>query len=169
MRRLYFLVPEIETARKIVDEILLARIEERHMHILAKPDTPLEDLPEASFMQKTDFVPAIQRGLAVGGVFGTLAGLVAVAFVPAAAVIAGGAILGSFLGGAGLGAWISGMLGLSVGSTRLKQFEAALEKGEVLMMIDVPKARVDEITELVKKHHPEAEVGGTEPHIPAFP
>lgn len=168
MRRLYFLVPEIETARKIVDEILLARIEERHMHILAKPDTPLEDLPEASFMQKSNFVPAIQRGLAVGGVFGTLAGFVAVAFVPAA-VIAGGAILGSFLGGAGLGAWISGMLGLGVGSTRLKRFEEALEKGELLMMIDVPKDRVDEITELVKKHHPEAEVGGTEPHIPAFP
>jgi hypothetical protein len=33
----------------------------------------------------------------------------------------------------------------------------------------VPKARVDEITELVKQHHPEAEVEGTEPVIPAFP
>ena len=37
------------------------------------------------------------------------------------------------------------------------------------MMVDVPTDRVDEIEELVKKHHPEAEIEGTEPTIPAFP
>jgi hypothetical protein len=37
------------------------------------------------------------------------------------------------------------------------------------MMVDVPKVRVEEITNLVKSHHPEAEVNGTEPVIPAFP
>ena len=37
------------------------------------------------------------------------------------------------------------------------------------MMLDVPKTRVDEISELIKKHHPEAEIEGTEPVIPAFP
>jgi len=40
---------------------------------------------------------------------------------------------------------------------------------EVLMLVDVPKARVDEIEELVKKHHEEVEIEGTEPTIPAFP
>ena len=38
-----------------------------------------------------------------------------------------------------------------------------------MMMVDVPKSRVQEITDLVKSHHPEAEVEGTEPVIPAFP
>ena len=37
------------------------------------------------------------------------------------------------------------------------------------MMVDVAKERVEEIEELVQKHHPEADMGGTEPHIPAFP
>jgi hypothetical protein len=36
-------------------------------------------------------------------------------------------------------------------------------------MVDVPKSRVDEIAELVKSHHPEAHIQGTEPVIPAFP
>ena len=45
----------------------------------------------------------------------------------------------------------------------------AIQKGELLMMVDVPKTRVDEIDALVKKHHPEAEIEGTEPTIPAFP
>jgi hypothetical protein len=83
--------------------------------------------------------------------------------------LAGGAILGIGLAGAGAGAWISGMIGVSAPSSRLKEFESAIEKGQLMMMVDVPKVRVEEITNLVKSHHPEAEVNGTEPVIPAFP
>jgi hypothetical protein len=61
------------------------------------------------------------------------------------------------------------MIGISVPSSRLKEFEDAIASGELLLMVDVPKARVDEITQLVKQHHPEAEIEGTEPVIPAFP
>jgi hypothetical protein len=61
------------------------------------------------------------------------------------------------------------MIGISAPRTRLKEFEDAIEKGSLLMMADVPKARVDEITKLVKSHHPEADIEGTEPVIPAFP
>lgn len=170
MKRIYFLVPEIDVAKKIVDELLLARVEERHIHILAKRGTPLQDLPEASFLQKSDFIPAMERGLALGGTVGTLAGLVAVALGPASLVIAGGGIvLAGGLAGASVGVWVSGMVGLNVGNTRLKPFEDAIERGELLMMIDVPRDRVQSITEMVKSHHPEAQAEGTEPTIPAFP
>ena len=80
-----------------------------------------------------------------------------------------GIILGIGLAGAGVGAWVSGMIGISAPSSRLTDFEAAIERGELLMMLDVPKGRVEEITDLVKKHHPEAQIEGTEPVIPAFP
>jgi hypothetical protein len=33
----------------------------------------------------------------------------------------------------------------------------------------VPKDRVEEIEALVKSHHPEADVEGADPTIPAFP
>jgi hypothetical protein len=169
IKRIYFIVPSSDVARTIVNELLVARVEEKHIHILAKRGTDMHELPEASMMQKSDFVPAVQRGLALGGVVGTLAGLVGIALAPGAAVIAGGVILGSSLAGAGVGAWLSGMVGLSVGNTRHKQFEDAIERGGLLLMIDVPISRVEEISELVKKHHPEAELEGTEPLIPAFP
>jgi len=169
MKRLYFLVPSVASAKKMVDHLLLARIEERHMHVLAKRGTPLESLPEASFMQKTDFVAGTQRGLALGGVVGTLGGLVAVSLPPAGPVIAGGIILGSALAGAGIGAWLSGMVGMNIGNTRLKRFEEAIEQGQLLMMIDVPRDRVDEIRAVIRKQDPEAHVEGTEPTIPAFP
>jgi hypothetical protein len=170
MRRIYFLVPQVQVAKRIVDELLLARVEYRHIHILAKRHTPLEGLPEASLLQKSDFVPAIERGLSLGGAVGTLAGLIAVAFGPTSLVVAGGAlVLVNALAGAGVGAWLGGMVGMNVGNTRLKRFEDAIERGELLLMIDVARERVDEINELVRKQHPEAQPEGTEATIPAFP
>ena len=171
MRRLYFLIPSIDSAKTIVDELLLARIEERHIHIAAADHHALVEahLPEANLLQESDFVPAVERGLAIGGATGILAGIAAVTIPGAALALGGGAILGIGLAGAGAGAWISGMIGVSVPSSRLKEFESAIAEGKLLMMVDVPKSQVDSVTELVKSHHPEALVEGTEPVIPAFP
>jgi hypothetical protein len=168
MKRIYFLVPNIEVTKKIVDDLLLARVDERHLHVVAKPGTPLESLPEATFMQKSDFIPALEQGMALGGFSGILMGLVAVA-LPGGPVLGGGAVLASSLAGAGIGAWASSMVGCSIGNRQIEQFTKAVEDGEFLMMVDVPRDRVEEIEELVKKHHPEAECEGTEPTIPPFP
>ena len=43
MRRLYFLVPDVNSASSIVDELLLARIEERRIHIAARDHHPLQE------------------------------------------------------------------------------------------------------------------------------
>ena len=171
MRRLYFLIPTIESAKTIVDELLLARVDQRHIHIAAADHHALieANLPEANLLQESDFVPAVERGLAIGGATGILAGVAAVALPGVGLALGGGAILGIGLAGAGLGAWVSSMIGISAPSSRLTEFEEAVQQGSLLMMVDVPKTRVDEITDLIKKHHPEAEIEGTEPVIPAFP
>ncbi|MHB8474342.1 MAG: DUF1269 domain-containing protein [Gammaproteobacteria bacterium] len=168
-RRLYFLLPDAACARQLVDELLLARIEERHIHVLAKEGAPLEQLPAATLMQKSDFVHGVEQGLAVGGATGVLAGLVAVSFPPAGLVLGGGALLAIALAGAGIGAWVSGMIATDVPSVRLREFERAIAAGQLLMMVDVPKAQVDAVTALIKRHHPEADMHGVEPTIPAFP
>ena len=171
MRRLYFLIPDVDSAKTIVDELLLARVEERHMHIAAADHHALTEanLPEANLLQESDFIPAVERGLAIGGATGILAGIAAVALPGVGLVLGGGAILGIGLAGAGVGAWLSSMIGISVPSSRLTEFEDAIKEGSLLMMVDVPKTRVEEITDLIKQHHPEAEIEGTEPVIPAFP
>jgi hypothetical protein len=169
MRRIYFLIPDHDTTKKIVDELLLARIEERHIHVIAKEGAPMEDLPEASLMQKSDFVPALERGATIGGATGVVCGLVAMTFPPAGLVLGGGAVLAMALAGAGVGAWLSSMIGISIPNSCLKHFEKAIEEGEFLMLIDVPKERLEEIEKAIKQHHPDADLGGTEPHIPAFP
>lgn len=169
MRRIYFLVPSEESASQIVNELLLERIEHKHIHIIANHRLELQALPEASVLESSDLVPAMERGMAIGGISGLLAGLVALAFPPVGVLAGGAVILGSALAGAGIGAWASSMIGISAPNSRLKEYEKAIARGELLMLIDVPTKRVEEIEAVVAKHHPEAEIHGAEPTIPAFP
>jgi len=169
MRRLYFLVPDVETGKKVVDELLLARVEWKHIHVVAKRGTPLEDLPEASFWQKSDIVPAMLRAVPIGGATGVLCGLVGLVLEPHLVVAGGALLLASSLAGVGVGVYMGGMIGLNVGSTRLKAFQKAIEGGELLVITDVPTGRVEEITERIRKAYPKADPEGVEPRVPAFP
>lgn len=169
MRRIYFLVPGVALARTIVDELLLARVDERHIHIVAREDTPLEDLPEAGVAQRSDLIPALERGVAAGGLSGLLAGALAVTFPPAGLALGGGALLGLTAFGAGFGAWMASMVGVGLPSSRLQRFESAIAGGQLLMMVDVPRDRIDEIEALVRSHHPEVDLEGIEPNQPLFP
>lgn len=165
MRRLYFLVPDTTVGKKVVDELLLAHIEWKHIHVIGKRGTPLEDLPEASHWQKSDVVPALQRAVPIGGATGLLCGLVAIVLAPHLVVAGGGVLLATGLAGVGIGAYLGGMVGLNVENTRHKAFHDAIERGELLVIVDVPRGRVEEITERIRKAHPQAEPEGTDPRV----
>ncbi|HTR11277.1 MAG TPA: DUF1269 domain-containing protein [Paraburkholderia sp.] len=169
MRRLYFILPDVATAETIVDELLLRHIEWRHIHVVANDNIPLGALPEAKIAQSSDLLPALERASAAGAITGALAGLAAVAFPPAGLTIAGGAVVALTLAGAGFGAWLGALIGVSVPNSRLDRFRTAIRKGDLLMMIDLPHERVDEIEQLVQLHHPGVDIEGTDPTIPVFP
>lgn len=168
-RRLYFLLPDIGRARRIVDQLLLARIEERHIHILAREGTSMEGLPAANLLQRSDVVHGIESGLALGGATGILAGLLTQLFQPPGFEAGGGAILAIALAGAGIGAWAAGMIGTDVPNSQLRKFMPAIEQGQALLMVDVPVGKVEAVSELIHRHLPEARDQGIEPTIPAFP
>jgi hypothetical protein len=168
-RRLYFTVPDTRGARQIRDELLLARIGDEHIHVMARDGVSLDGLHEASILQKSDFVHGAETGLAVGGGIGIIAGLVAVFFPPAGMDLQLVTILLTALIGAVFGAWVASMVASSIPNSRLKAFESAINAGHVLMMVDAPSGRVDEIRKLIATRHPEAMSSGIEPTIPAFP
>jgi hypothetical protein len=153
-RRLYFVLPDVDSAKRTADDLLLARVDDRHMRFLAKRGTPLEPLHEAGYLDKTDVVHAAAVGLALGAVIGALAGAAVVAYEGANTELV--AVLIGMLVGAPFGAWVASMAGAAVPNSRLRQFAGDLEAGRVLMMVDVPFRRVEEITELVLSRHPEA-------------
>lgn len=168
-KRLYFLLPDFQGARQLLDEMLLARVEIGHVHFLAKRDTLPSDLPEAGVLQKTDIVHGAETGLIIGGVAGIALGVLLVMMPPADISLELVTVLITGILGAGFGAWVSGMIGTQVANSRLKAFQADIDRGKTLMMVDVQRARVAAIRELVMQRHPEAAFGGLDPAIPAFP
>src|SRR5205823_6402390 len=134
-RRLYWMLPNIESARRCANDLLLARIEDRHMHFLARRGSDLGELNEASFLQKSD----VRHSALVGGVLGgILGGLVAVAlsFFPMGDWTinhAGVLLLIAF--GIVFGIWTATLAGLSVPNSHLKRFADEIERGSVLLMV----------------------------------
>ena len=168
-RRLYFIMPDLASARKAMEDLLLARIEERHIHFLARRGTPMDGLHEANHLQKSDLVHGAQIGLALGAVLGFVLGAVLVMTLLTEDRWQIVTVLGSGLIGALFGAWVASMVGSSVPNSRLKQFSQAIDEGKILLMVDVPEHRLQEVREKLNATHPEAEDRGIDPHIPAFP
>ena len=71
--------------------------------------------------------------------------------------------------GAGLGAWVSTMVGLQVPNSRLKGFDPELQDGKILLMLDIPAGRYEEVKSIIARTHPEAMDRGQEATVPAFP
>ncbi len=167
--RMYVTVPDLPSARQLANDLLLARIEDRHMHFLARRGTDLGELHEASYLQKTDTVHGAFVGLVVGGLMGVLVGLLLVSFPPGGISIQLVAVLIAAIVGAALGTWAASMVGLQVPNSRLKGFDKDLEQGKILLMLDVPQGRYEQVREIISRTHPEADDRGNEPTVPAFP
>lgn len=168
-RRLYFLLPTISSTKIVHNELLLARVEERNMHILARDDISLAGLPEASLLEKSDLIHGLQLGFVVGGFTGIVLATISYYFgmiVPGWETISMGGII---VGGSFLGSWTSSMVAINVQNTHLKEFMKDVNNGKILYMVDVSVHRVEEITNLVHANHPEADIRGLDHTIPAFP
>ena len=168
-RRLYYLLPDLPSARKTMDDLLLARIEERHIHFLAKRGTSMDGLHEANILQKSDIVHGAQRGVLIGAALGCVLGFVityAVAIDPKWQV---GLILLAAAFGAFFGGWTSSLVGAAIPNSRLERFADEIEQGKILLIVDVPEHKVEEVKALVGRIHPEAVDRGVEVNVPVFP
>jgi hypothetical protein len=168
-RRLYFVLPDSDTAQRIFRELLLARIDDRHIQLLARDDSRLDDLPRADLWHRSDLMHGMAQGLFIGGLTGIVVGAAIVIFPPQGMAIGAGAVLGLAMLGAVFGSWVSGLIGFDVPNTQLRRFEPDLRAGRILLMVDVPKHRAAEVEDLIHSHYPDAEDRGREPTVPAFP
>ncbi|MGB5518274.1 MAG: DUF1269 domain-containing protein [Gammaproteobacteria bacterium] len=145
--RLYFLVPDEMSAKKVTEAIRAKNIDDANIHAVAKRDKyPLdEDIPEVGLVETSNFANAAKRGAVIGGTAGLFAGLTAATIAPLRLVAAGGAIAGLSVAGAAAGTWTSSMIGVSVPNSDLKAFHDAIEDGQILMLADVDEEKTDEI------------------------
>ena len=168
-RRIYWLMPDVSGAQQTMNDLLLARVEHRHMHFMAREGIDLSGLHEANVLQASDLVRSAQVGMVIGAALGAAAGAMLAVSSFADGLSKPGLVGALAAVGAVFGAWTSSMIGISTPSQRLNRFSSALATGEILLMVDVPHRRVGEIVLLLQSRHPEAHSGGVEPDIPAFP
>lgn len=156
-RRLYFLFPSEKDAHGAVESLSEAGIQWQHVHALGKKDQEFHTLPMATKWQATNLRARIARWIWDGEL--ALFALLVIAFVIAL-------FLGMFSGAVLL--LIAAALLVAVGAyyaTRipemsLDEFKEALCHNEILLMVDVPYRRVNEIEQLMRKH-PGAVAQGT--------
>ncbi|MBI3283329.1 MAG: DUF1269 domain-containing protein [Burkholderiales bacterium] len=162
------MLPDVASARAMLDELLLARIEERRIRFCAKEGSLPAGMPEINSIHKTDMVHGVERGILVGGVSGLIAGGLLFFFPLDVMLWRALAMLALGVAGALIGSWIDGKAAATIPNSRLQPFRAGIADGQVLLMVDVPFRRVTEIEEMIAKRHPEIRCGGMEHHIPVL-
>ena len=164
-RRLYFLLPDKEHTRSVVDELVSEGISIRNMHAHGARGTALDGLPASSPRQINDAAGHLENFLWNANL---LSFVVALGIFVILALTTGRnlwlfaplLIMASNL--------LIGIRFTRLPNTHLNEFKDALAHGEILLMIDVSENRVAEIEKLVHHHHPEAAVGGVSWGTPAF-
>ena len=168
-RRIYWLMPDLASARRAMDDLVRARVDVARIHFAGPEGMDMAGLHAANVWQTSDVVHAAKTGWAVGSACGIVAGLMAALMFP----IFGDdpewevAVLVAVVGGV-VGTWSASMIGISIPSPRLQRFEGAIAQGQILLMVDLPRSRVRDIEALLQSAHPEARFEGEEGQIPAF-
>jgi hypothetical protein len=109
--------------------------------------------------------PGMRDGLLSGAVTSAAVGLL-LCLTDLAAMP--GVTLVMALVGATFGSWAASLVAVRIPNRQLKAFEKDLGDGRILLVVDVPNERVEEVTELVTSRLPEADARGADPRMPAY-
>ncbi|ASJ75534.1 DUF1269 domain-containing protein [Granulosicoccus antarcticus] len=168
MKKIIFSVPDKPTGIGIIELLKAQGLDESHISVLGNESTEFSAMPEAGEFEN-DVVPASKRGVLVGGATGLLAGLGAALVLPG--VVIGGAALAAALalstaGGATFGVLASTLIGASVPHSQIREYEAVIERGELLMIIEVDDEQAAEVTAQVQSHDPSVSLMGEIDAVP---
>ena len=168
-RRVYWLLPDLPSARTVSHDLLEAGFEPRQMHFMAREDCDMTGLHAASVLQTSDLLGSAESGLAAGAAIGGMVGaFAAVAYPDAGEPPQWNLIPLLVLAGALFDAWTASMIGISAPNRRLKRFAADIEQGRILLVLDLPLGRAGDIQARLQALHPEARLGGREQEQPSF-
>lgn len=133
--RRVFSAPSVAVAEAALRRAVGAGIAPDHAALIGRPETEVRDVPDhEKEAAPTDFKPAALRGLVGGAVLGLLLGGAAM-LVPAVGIHPAGVAVCVVIGGC-VGMWAASLAGSAVPSEVRRDYEAQLEVGQVLLVID---------------------------------
>jgi len=164
-RRLYFLFPDEQHARRAVEGLENAGVQTGRIHAVTAVAGELQHLAWASERQRSDTLHRLESQLWNANLtlfFLALMVLILALFSGATgwAIAAVAVMLVSFIAGL--------LFTVYVPDGRLKGFRDALAHGEVVLMLDVPRTQVGAVENYLHRRHPEAVAGGASWTVDAF-
>ena len=163
MRRLNFLIPDTELTRTVVTELQQFGVPRSNLHVIAAITRNLRGLPTATIWQKTELARGLVIGVLMGGLAGLLGGLLVVAFPPGGVPLGAEALAIGGGAGAAVGAAMLGLMKGNEHNRDIDEYKKEIENGEILLMVDVPRAEVDSTIDNILQHHPDALIKISEP------
>ncbi len=152
LRRIYFLSPDVTHAQSVVAELEGSGVARKQIHAVARADIDIGSLLPATREQQRNKVWFFDRLFWVSDV---IFYMLSFAFFTLALyfesyVWAGVAFILMTL------AWAVGEIyTIKVPHVHLNGVKGAIARGEILLIVDVPKQRVDKINQMISKQHPE--------------
>jgi phage tail tape-measure protein len=138
-RRIYS-APDLARAEQAVAAARDAGLDDDCLSLVARSDIEVGAVPDEMKQADTDMLPAAARGAGLGAAAGAVAGLAAMTFPPLGLTLAG-ALLGGGAAGALVGSWASALAGASIQEPERRRYEAEIEAGRVLVVIDADDDR----------------------------
>lgn len=156
--RLFCLVANPDMARAVVKTLQQAQLEPPAVRVIARRETLLVDLPEASLRERSGIVEAAKRGVLMGSVGGVITGIVAAIELTVPTLFACALVVGGGIAGSAFGAWASAMMGIEEPHSTIRPYQQAIESGQVLVLVDVERDQVSAIKNLIRRQHPAARI-----------
>ncbi len=150
-KKLCFLLPNIDETKNLVNELLIANIDDYHIHVIAKDDINLDGLPEASINLKPNFIHSMETGMFIGGLLGLLSAIVFIYTLQFNSIMSLVALVFTITGAA-TGIWISGIIAKFLNDFRLKIFKPDINAGKILVIADVPADKIKSVNDTIKIH-----------------
>lgn len=138
-----FSTPDLQVAQAVMDAARSAGVDDDDILLVARSDIELEEIPNERKEADTDLMPAALRGAGYGGAAGLLAGLAAIVITPIGLTLAGAAA--AAVAGALVGSWASALVGSSLPDPIRRKFDAEIQAGRILVVLDGDKPFLDGI------------------------
>lgn len=163
MKRLYFLAPNIKSTQSIVHELHEKGITDDDIHVVGKDHASLAKahIHEAGLLETTDVTHAMHQGAKYGALVGFTGGILAAIFLPISLLFKFVTLIGLTMFGTAFGTWASSLVGISIPEPGVEKFQDDVDHGDLLMLVDVEVDREQEVMQLIRRHHPEARIGGS--------
>ncbi len=157
-KRLYCLLPNIEYSEILINQLKKTGTTERDIYIVTgEKNTQSMNPHKFVKLQKTELTHGLILGISVGSSAGLLGGLLAVIFPPGGILPLAGELmlLTTTLTGLLFGSVVSALVAADIPNYELIRFQDYLNKGRILLILNVPDQQFDDKVALIKNDYPD--------------